>query len=425
MIGSLLLVGLLLTGQAAVDDAALVADVHKLVKQLDANDKARREEAEAALLKMGPRVLDLLPPDGPDLPAEVRVRLARIRQTLQQAAADAAAAASLVTLRGRMPLSKILAALEEQTGNRIVDARPKPGGGDLAADPQLAVDFQKTPFWSALDSVLDKAQVAAYLFGPQRAIQVVARAPGQSPRLGRAVGSGPFRIEPVRVLARRDLRNSASPLLLVTLEVAWEPRLRPIGLKQRLADVKAVDENGRPLAVDDPQAQSEALPGRDAVAVEFNVPLVLPSPPPKEIAVLKGSLRAMVPGKVETFRFTDLLNKKKAEQRIAAATVVFDQIRKNGDHWEVAIRVRFDDAGRALESHRSWILANPAWLEGRDGKPIPYDSIEATGRSDNEAGFRYSFRLGQSPGEMAFVYKTPGSIITRDFRYELRGIPLP
>jgi hypothetical protein len=78
-----------------------------------------------------------------------------------------------------------------------------------------------------------------------------------------------------------------------------------------------------------------------------------------------------------------------------------------------------------MESHRGWILANEAYLEGPDGKPIPYDSLETTERSKNEAGFGYLFNLDKPPGEMAFVYKTPGSIVTRDFPYELRGIPLP
>jgi hypothetical protein len=323
-----------------------------------------------------------------------------------------------------MPLSKALAALQAASGNRIADARRKLGGP--LADPQIAVAFEKTPFWSALDTLLDQAELAAYPFGQEGAIQVVARPPGQLPRRGRAALAGPFRIEPVRVMARRNLRTAARAILMVTLEVAWEPRLRPIGLKQRLADITARDELGRPLAVEGPQAETEALLGRDALAVEMDVPLALPAPPPRQIASLTGSLQAIVPGKVETFRFANLLGtKNKVTQRIAAATVVLDQVRKNGDTWEVYLRVRFDDAGAALESHRNWILNNEACLEGPDGKLIAPNAVEPTERTGNEAGFRYLFDLKQSPAGMALVYKTPGSIITRDFPYELRDIPLP
>ena len=126
-------------------------------------------------------------------------------------------------------------------------------------------------------------------------------------------------------------------------------------------------------------------------------PWYSPRPPPKEIASLKGSLRAILPGKVETFRFTDLLNRRKSRNASPRATVVLDQVRKNGDDWEVFLRVRFDDAGQALESHRSWILANEAYLEGPDGKPIPFESLESTERSNNEAGFGYRFKLDVRP----------------------------
>jgi hypothetical protein len=424
MIQSALLVGWLLVGQAAAADAALAAEVPKLVRQLNAPQKAVREKARDRLLELGPRVLDLLPEPDPDTPAGVRELVVGIRRILQQTAADAAALGSRVTLHGRMPLSKILAALEAQSGNRIIDARR--GLAGTVADPELAVAFQAAPFWSALDTVLDQAELTAYPFGQDGAIRVVARAAGQLPRQGRAGLAGPFRIEPVRVLARRDLRTAAQSLLVVTLEVAWEPRLRPIGLKQRLADVTALDERHRPLAVDQPQAEIEALVGRGALAVEMDVPLVLPAPPPKQIASLSGSLRAIVPGKVETFTFANLLGTKgKVQQRIAGATVALDQVRKNGDTWEVDLRVRFDEAGQALESYRNWILSNEAYLEGPEGRKILPSAVEPTERTTNEAGFRYLFDLKQSPAGMTLVYKTPGSIITRDFRYELRDIPLP
>ena len=43
-------------------------------------------------------------------------------------------------------------------------------------------------------------------------------------------------------LAGRNLRESAGGTLTLVVEVAWEPRLRPMGLKQRMAEAMAVDE---------------------------------------------------------------------------------------------------------------------------------------------------------------------------------------
>ena len=64
--------------------------------------------------------------------------------------------------------------------------------------------------------------------------------------------------------------------MVLVIDVAWEPRLRPIGLKQRLADVIALDENGNSLAVNDRKAEIESLVQNDATAVELEIPLALP-----------------------------------------------------------------------------------------------------------------------------------------------------
>ena len=84
-----------------------------------------------------------------------------------------------------------------------------------------------------------------------------------------------------------------------------------------------------------------------------------------------------------------------------------------------------DDAGDAFESHRNWVLQNEAFLEGPDGKPITFDSMETTERTKNEIGVGYVFALDKPPEKLAFVYKTPGTVVTKKFPYELKGIKLP
>lgn len=421
MLGSLVLIGALALVQTT-DDAALKTEVRKTVRQLDADSKQARDDAETALEAMGPRVLPLLP-EGEDLSAEARQRIARVRQKLQQAVNDAGAAGSKVTLQGRLPLSKIFEAIGRQTGNRIVDQRKDVAAA--AADPEIAVDFQKTPFWSALDTLLDKAELTVYPFGARDAVGIVARPQGQLPRATQAALTGPFRIEPVQVIARRQLRSATASSLTLMLEVAWEPRVRPIGLTQRLGEVHAVDEHGQAVGVEDPAIVIEAFPRRDGIAVELGVPLLYPPQRPKEIAALKGKLQAIVPGTMETFRFDNLLEAKKVQKRFGAATVTLEQVRRNDNMWEVYIRLRYDEAGDAFESHRNWAQQNEAYLAGADGKPILPDSLEATHRSKNEIGFGYVFALEKAPEGLVFVYKAPGSIVAREFPYELRGIPLP
>jgi hypothetical protein len=425
MLGSILLVGGVLLGQAAAGaDDDLRVEVRRLVRQLNAPYLAQREGAEQRLLRLGPKVLDLLPEGDDRTPAEVAQRVGRIRQQLQQALAEATAGGSTVTLSGEArPLSQILAALQEQSGNKIVDFRKR--FGHPLTDPQLSVEFDETPFWRALDQVLDQAELKVYAFGHQRAIHLVAREEDDLPRAGRGSYSGPFRLEPIRVMARRDLRNPEGDSLLLTLEVAWEPRLKPVGLKQRMADLEAVDENGNPLAFDRSQAELEVPGNGDMTAVELNLPLALPPREVKEIAGIKGTLTAMIPGRTETFAFDNLLDARNVEKRTAGVTVILDRVRKNNELYEVRVVVRFDQAGAALESHRGWILNNEAYLEGPDGKPISQQGMRTFRQTPDEVGIAYLFVLDDPPSNHKFVYKTPGVIVATGFDYEIKGLKLP
>jgi hypothetical protein len=272
--------------------------------------------------------------------------------------------------------------------------------------------------------------LSIYPYGQPGALQIVSRGPNDLPRTGRAAIQGPLRIEPVSVTAKRELRSSSPPALQVSLEVAWEPRLQPISIKQRMAELKVLDPSGGGVAADNPEAEKEAFPRLGSSAVELDIALAMPAGAPatpgplKEIASLSGALRAMLLGKVETFKFENLL-KGKQEKRIAAATVTLDEVRKNGDSWEVFVRLRFDDAGDALESHRNWVLQNAAHLEDAKGAAIEPDSMETTLRTKNEIGVGYVFAMADFPKDLAFVYKTPGMILTKDFPFEVRGIKMP
>jgi hypothetical protein len=425
----LLLAGYMLTASAeapsgAPADEALKLEVRRLVRQLDAPQLAEREVAEEALAKLGPTVLEVLPAVNERTPAEVRQRLARLRQKLERATAEAAAKPTLVTLHGpALPLSKALRALQEQSGNPIVDFRQR--FGQALSDPALNVEFDKTPFWEALDRVLDQAGLTVYGFGPERAIHVVARGEGLHLRSGAACYSGPFRFEPILVSAQRDLRDPSGDLLALTLEVAWEPRLRPIGLRQPLGQLLATDESGNTRATDNKQAELEVPVSEESVTAKLVLPFKLPPRDVRQIASLKGALRAMIPGKIETFRFDDLPAAKNVEKRLAGVIVTLEQVVKNNELWQVRMRVRFDQPGNALESHRGWIFKNEAYLEDPDGKPVSYDGFETTRQTENEVGIAYGFVLNGPPKGYMFVYKTPGAIVSSSFEYELKGIKLP
>lgn len=424
MLCSILLASCLIAADPASD--TLKSQVLDLVRnKLGDEHKAVRLSAEEQLIKLGPAALDYLPTAESETDEEVRQALRRVRGKLQDDLAQASVNGSIVTLHGRMRLSQALAEIQKQTGNNL-SPLPQPAGVP-PIDPEIKADFDKTPFWTALDQVLDQAQMSVYPYGQPGALQLVPCGPLDLPRVGRATVVGPLRIEPVRVNALRELRGTSPPIFHITLEVAWEPRLHPIAVKQRMADVKAVDSTGAALAVDNPESEPETpLPRHGSSALELVVPMAMPATGAKEISSLKGTLRVMMLGKVEKFSFSNLL-KGKQQAKIAAATVAITDFRKRGDTWDVGVQLQFDSAGDALESHRNWALQNKAYLKGADGKPVEPDSMETTSRTPKELGMGYVFALDkdQSPEKMSFVYETPGLIATKEYSFELKGIKLP
>ncbi|MGD0516845.1 MAG: hypothetical protein ABSA26_04855 [Thermoguttaceae bacterium] len=425
MFTGLMLIAWSLAGEpspSASDD--LKQEIRRLVHELDSDELAQRNAAEEALIGKGPAALDLLPEPTDRASAEVRERLARVRQKLQQAAVLSSAKPSLITLDAEsMPLSKVLSALEEQSGNKIVDYRER--FGQSATDPALKVHFHKTPFWQALDQVLDQANLTVYPFGDEPGLNIVERALGQTLRVRNAVYAGPFRFEPTRLDARRDLSNPKASVLRLTIEAAWEPRLKPISLVQRLSDVQAVDDRSGRLNVESEEAEIEVPAEGLKSAVELTLPFALPPREVNKITRVKGKITASIPGRIEEFRFDDLLKAKNVEKHLAGVTVTLEQVRRNNDAWEVFVRARFDEPGDALASHRGWIFRNEAYLQGADGKPIAYDTMETTLQTKNEVGVSYIFVLDKPPANMKFVYKTPGAIIGAGVEYELRDLKLP
>lgn len=424
--GSALLMVLVLATGADNSAAELKADVNHWVRQLDAPELSRRADAETKLLNLGPKILDLLPEYGDKSPAseaQRREAVGRIRDQLERRAAEESTAAAVVTLKAKdRPLSEILAELTRQSGDKLKDVRDQMG--QEVTNPKLTVDFSKTPYWQALDQTLDQAKLTVYPYAGKDELGIMASPPGAFPRGDRASYAGPLRLEATQLLAQRNLTAAGPGSLKLTVQVAWEPRLRPIVLQLPLAEVKALDDRGTAIAVENPEGELERAVDPTGSAVEFQIPLVNPPRTAQSVASIKGKLKALLPGKIETFEFAGLKDTKKVEQHRAGVTVAVDEVRQDGDAWEVRMRVRFDNAANALETFRSWIYNNEAYLNGPKGK-IPNGGFETTVQSKNEVGVAYKFDLPDGPGGLTFVYKTPAMLTSTPLPFEFKNLPLP
>jgi hypothetical protein len=405
----------------AVAPQDLAPTVTKLVRQLDAAEKVRREEAERQLLELGPPVLPHLPaPDAGS--AEVRLRLARVRTQLETRQGEQQVQASQVTISGKaLALGDILSDIEKQTTNKLVDYRRE--FGQQADKKTLDLDFDKTPFWPAVDQLLDQAGMTIYQYAGVPGLPLVNRAGNALPRYKRGVYAGAFRVEATEITARRDLRDSNGQALKLAVEVAWEPRLAPIAITEAAATVTAIGDNGETLTAGS-GGEFEATVNPGDSSADMPVTFSLPGREMKKIASLKGSFGVMLPGQVEAFRFEKLRSGTPNEQRRGSVKVILDQVRPNNDIWEVRVRVVFDAPGRALESHRTWVLHNEAALETPDKQAIEFAGLETTRQTENEVGVSYLFDVADVAG-CTFIYKTPTVLMNAAVPYELTDIPLP
>jgi hypothetical protein len=417
-------------GDAPTANAELAAQVGRLVRQLDARELSERDLAERKLLELGTGVLPLLPAIGERTSAEVASRVGRLQQKLLRDQAMAAAEPTLVTLKGTdLALSGVLEEITKQTNNPITDHRE--AFGEEPSEARVKVDFDKTPFWRALDNVLDQAGLTLYGFTGKRGAFVVSRTPGANERGAKAFYSGMFRLEPLRFEAVRDLRHEKMQSLKFFMEVTWEPRLQPFAILQPLGKVSATGDSGDAISVAGAEAEPESLIREGIAVAELEIPLALPDRRTEKISVLKGKILALVPGPFEDFRFSELpiatknAPPKRVERRMAGTLVAIDHVRKNNEAWEVGLRVKFDAPSAALESHRSWILDNEAFFEGPDKRRIEPGGIEQTLQSKDEIGINYFFDLTESPQKMTFVYRTPIVILEIPVEYEFHDLRLP
>jgi hypothetical protein len=414
-------------GEAAASTEDLKTQVARLVKQLDANELAQREAAEQQLVALGSAALDLLPQPSNKMSAEVKERLGRVRDKLQRAEAVAVVQPSKVTIDVQsQPLSKVLAEFTKQTGNAFTDYREQMG--QEARDPKISLKVDAVPFWQAVDQALDVADSTLYAYADEAeedALAVIDRPISELPRQERAFSySGPFRLEATTMEANVDLRNPMARSLALLLDVAWEPRLRPVNLEVALADVSAADESGNAIAVEAEEERTDIqiVPGEHVT--EVRIPLVMPARSVGKIASLKGKFTALVPGREETFRFDDF-KKANQEQRRSGVVVGLERVRKNNDVWEFRVRVRFDDAAGALQSHMGWIFNNEAFLETSDGQKIEPDGTETYRQTEDEVGVAYLFGIEGKLTGHTLVYKTPTVIVPLPIEFELKEMELP
>ena len=444
-----------LTTAVAAEPEEITKTLAPLVQDLTSEDLKTRDAAEKGILtlsekekgKFRQQVLNDLPKLSDQMPVDLRHRLARLQKTIESARSEAAVAGTTVTLEVKNePLSKVLAEITKQTGNRFVnqfggaaeneamlleeDAKADPVAKPAAQqskEPKVTLSLKHVPFWKALDILLDQTNTDLNTFSGDDSIVVINRRSKRTPRTKGTSYHGPFRITVKDVYARRNLVRPEQNTLRVAVEMSWEPRLQPIRISLPMNSVSAKDGKSNPLAITNAEAEFEASIQPGSKEAELQIALALPKRSVETISSLQGKFTALVPGEAEILSFDKLAKAVNVKQKRGGLVVTLERVRKNNDIWEVHMNLRFGEASKAFASHMGWVYENTTYL--LDGKKeIEHIGYEVTQQTEEEIGIAYLFELPEGKKDLTglkWVYKTPSAMVLKEVPFELKAIPLP
>ena len=402
-----------------VDEMKIAIKAAELQQQLADISIEKRDAAEAELIKLGVKALNYLNPVTDDSPPDTVERLGRIRKALETIIVEAAAKPTQITLKGNFSVKEAIEKIAKQSGNKVVFAD---GLQDQAQEQKIDLEIEKATFWEAMNAFEAKTKLRANTLGGDAGELLLA--PATNVVTVPTDSSGVFQASVLQVSARRNLENPELDYCGLRIRVRWEPRLAPITLAIPASSVSAIDEAGDKVTLPNAQANFSASVQPEIPEVEFSIPIGLVDRQIEKISKLEATLKAVMPGRSETFEFRKIGRLKPGyKQSKAGVTVTLNGIEKNEELFGVLVKYSFDQTGDALESHMSWIFENPLKLVDKDGKEYEPLAKESAGRNQNTVGIRYYF--GDDPSAMTLKCETPAAIVPTEVKILLKDIPLP
>jgi hypothetical protein len=319
-------------------------------------------------------------------------------------------------------LAPVIADIEKQTGNKLID-RTRSDAGPLA-DWNFSLSDRE--FWPLLDKFLDAANLEPVAASTEPGLPIGRRYPGMTPRFGKAVYVGPFRLEVTEVTSRLGTRVYGDHRASILLEVMWEPRLKPLAFAQSVRTLEMIADDSTPVELDDDVGELSVEAAKDAHAVALHIPLQLPPKQLESISSLKGKITALVSTRDGEFRFDNLAKASNVEKTDSGVTVTLEQVRENQGLCELHMRLTFDEKLPAHVAQGSWNFQNVTYLENAAGDRIDHAGFESLSQGGRALGLAYFFDVpADKLGEYTWVYQAPVGIVEVPIEYELKDVRLP
>jgi len=402
-----------------ISDRALNQQVTELVRQMDSPSLKDRMNAERQLLALGADALPHLP--APELQRTVAQReiVRRVRIRLEHEAARESVQASRITLTGTRSLPDLAGEISRQTGNpfRVDDSL----NGQL-----LSVAWQDQPYWAALRELEQSGVRAAY--DPAARLMRLSRA--EPPREAAAsiiqtASQEAFRLDAVPVSVQR-IEATGQWLTRCSVRLRSEPRLRPLILRYALDQQALTDDSGLSLSPFNPMSRIEVPLGDGGREVQLRLDFVSdrePQPPLK----LKTAVNLLIAAAEHPVEFTRLENARGVARRRGGVTVTLREIveepAETSRSLRIQLRVAYDVAERAFESHQNWILYNRVRLMNSAGESLAPSDTSTIRQDREQIDLEYRFQnVAGSLSTWRLEYLAPTLLIDVPIEVEINGL---
>ncbi len=394
--------------------------IRAALRDLEGAELTVRDQAERRLTAMGSPVLAYLPDVTARTSGELKVRLQRIRQALQQSKIENYFEASLVTLNGKMKLSDAIDQIVKQTDNPI-----KLDNRDALAGVEVELDATDAPFWEVMSSIMSQAKLRVNAFGTTGNELVLAPGAADPSTVPPIFTTGPFRIDVVSVKSTLPFNSPLGGQLDLSFAVTWEPRLRPVFMQLPMSTLAAELVGGGTLTASNPQAAPEVPLNLGGSSTQIDLQLQRPARSTTAISKLTGEFTIAVPSQRHEYVFEKFGNGARQSEKFGDVTVTLEGARRNGAVYEMRVFVEFGDSQGALDSFRGWILSNEAYLRDTRDTRILNVGLNTYAITPNAVGIAYLFQINGDPNDYKLIYESPAAMTKQTVKYELRDIELP
>ncbi len=406
--------------KAKEKESVTLADVRQALRDLDSDTLADRDAAEKKLIAMGPAVVPYLPEVSGSTSGEMKIRLQRIREQLQNVKIETYFQPSMISLSGKMSLQDAIDKIGKQSGNRIVLEN-----ADALADKEIELNLDKQPFWKAMHEVLQQGSLRINAYSGNEGMALnpkVASSPIPGPE---PYASGPFQIRALSVQSSTPFESSLAGQLDISLMVTWEPRMKPVFLQLPMSKLSAQTDDGTELKATNPEAAPEVPINSAGCSTQLDLQLMRPQRSARKLKKLSGEFVMAIPSEKHKYVFDKFASGKRQTEKFGEVTVTLEKSQRNGSVYEFRILAEFKESQGALDSFRGWILSNQAYLLDANQNRLENVGFQTYAVTNDAVGVSFLFQINGKPDDYTLIYESPGMITRQTVSFEIENIDLP